>query len=74
VREASSVRVRRLIGAVRATLPAARRSAATVVAGTLVGALQLARARGDSAEGRAVLSSARKALIRQYDTPAAAAH
>ena len=74
VREASSIRVQRLIGAVRATLPAARRSAANVVAGTLVGSLQLARALGDNAEGRAVLSSARKALIQQYDTPAAAAH
>ena len=74
VRQASSIRVQRLITAVRATLPAARRSAANVVAGALVGSLQLARALGDNAEGRAVLSSARKALIQQYDTPAAAAH
>ena len=32
------------------------------------GALQLARALGDNAEGRAVLSAARKALLRQHDT------
>jgi AcrR family transcriptional regulator len=73
VRDASVVRVQRLIGAVRATLPEAPRTAASVVAGTLVGSLQLARALGDNAEGRGVLSAARKALIQQYDRPAAAA-
>jgi TetR/AcrR family transcriptional regulator, transcriptional repressor for nem operon len=73
VRDASAVRVQRLIGAVRATLPEAPRSAASVVAGTLVGSLQLARALGDNAEARAVLSAARKSLIQQYDTPAVAA-
>jgi len=73
VREASAMRVQRLIAAVRATLPDAPRAAASVVAGTLVGSLQLARALGDSAEARAVLSAARKALIQQYDTPPAAA-
>ena len=36
--------------------------------------LQLARAMGDNAEGRAVLAAARKGLIEQYDTPAAARH
>ena len=74
VREASAVRVQKLIAAVRAMLPEAPRAAASVVAGTLVGSLQLARALGDNAEGRAVLSAARKALIRQYDDPAASAH
>jgi len=72
VREASAIRVQRLIAGVRATLPDAPRAAASVVAATLVGSLQLARALGDNAEGRAVLSAARKALIQQYDTPAAA--
>jgi TetR/AcrR family transcriptional repressor of nem operon len=72
VREASAVRVQRLIATVRATLPDTPRSAANVVAGTLVGSLQLARALGDNAEARAVLSAARKALIQQYDMPAAA--
>ena len=74
VREASAVRVQRLIAAVRATLPEAPRATASVVAGTLVGSLQLARALGDNAEGRAVLSAARKSLIQQYDRPGAAAH
>lgn len=71
VREASAARVNRLIEAVRATLPDIRRTAASVVAGTLVGSLQLARALGDNAEGRAVLSASRKSLIRQYDEAAA---
>jgi AcrR family transcriptional regulator len=74
VREASAVWVQRLIAFVRSTLPAAPRATASVVAGTLVGSLQLARALGSNAEGRAVLSAARKALIRQYDVPAAADH
>lgn len=73
VREASAVRVRRLVAAVQSTLPHASRATASVVAGTLVGSLQLARAMGANAEGRAVLSAARKALIQQYDTPGAAA-
>ena len=69
VREASAERVRRLVAGVQ-QLPHASRATASVVAGTLVGTLQLARALGDNAEGRAVLSAARKALIQQYDTPA----
>jgi AcrR family transcriptional regulator len=72
VREASALRVERLIAAVRDTLPGATRAAAAVVAGTLVGTLQLARALGDNEEGRAVLAAARKALIEQHDAPAAA--
>ena len=74
VRQASAQRVERLIVAVRDTLPGAARSTASVVAGTLVGSLQLARALGDNAEGRAVLAAARKSLIQQYETPAAASH
>jgi TetR/AcrR family transcriptional repressor of nem operon len=70
VREASVVRVQRLIESIRGILPGATRAAASVVAGTLVGSLQLARALGDNAEGRSVLSAARKALVRQYDAPA----
>src|SRR6185295_16938077 len=50
VRGASSVLVQRLIAAVRSTLPGAPRATASVVAGTLVGSLQLARALGDNAE------------------------
>lgn len=68
VREASAVRVQGLIAAVRGALPGASRATASVVAATLVGSLQLARALGDNAEGRAVLSAARKSLLSQYDT------
>ena len=71
VREASALRVQRLIAGVRAVLPHAPRAAAAVVAATLVGSLQLARALGDNAEGRAVLAAARKALVHQYDAEAA---
>src|SRR5216684_1825806 len=74
VREASAVWVQRLIAFVRSTLPAAPRATASVVAGTLVGSLQLARALGSNAERRAVLSAARKSLIQQYDRPGAAGH
>jgi len=74
VREASVSRVQRLIATVRATLPTTPRATANVVAGTLVGSLQLARALGDNAEGRAMLSAARKSLLRQYDTPVKAAN
>jgi hypothetical protein len=41
--------------------------AAAAIASQMVGALQLARALGDNAEGRALLSSSRKALVEQYD-------
>ena len=73
VREASAMRVRRLVAGVQSALPHASRATASVVAGTLVGTLQLARALGANADGRAVLSAARKALVQQYDTPDAAA-
>jgi TetR/AcrR family transcriptional repressor of nem operon len=72
VREASARRVQRLIAGVAATLPKKQHAAASVIAGTLAGSLQLARALGDNPEGRAVLSAARHALIRQYDVAAAA--
>jgi AcrR family transcriptional regulator len=71
VREASAQRVKRLVAGLRSALPHASRATASVVAGTLVGTLQLARALGPNAEGRALLAAARKALVDQYDTPAA---
>ena len=74
VREASAIRVQRLIAGVRATLPKSHRAAASVIAGTLVGSLQLARALGNNAEGRAVLSTARNSLIRQYDVAPESKH
>jgi len=69
VREASALRVVRLVDAVRDTLPGATRAVAAVVTGTLVGTLQLARALGDNEEGRAVLAAARDALVREHDHP-----
>lgn len=69
VREASALRIERLIQSVRDTLPAASRSIAAVITGTMVGTLQLARALGDNDDGRAVLAAARDALIRQHDRP-----
>ena len=73
VREASAMRVRRLVAGVQSALPHASPATASVVAGTLVGTLQLARALGANADGRAVLSAARKALVQQYDTASTAA-
>ena len=61
-------RVRGLMNLVRRFLPAdARPGAATAVTSTLVGALQLARALGDNAEGRAVLAEARQALLSRHE-------
>lgn len=68
VREVSAARVQRLIQAVRTVLPAdAGEHAAVAVTSTMVGALQMARALGDNADGRAVLASARQAILDQYD-------
>lgn len=67
VREVSAVRVQRLMEAVRQVLPAtAGEHAAAAVTSTMVGALQLGRALGDNAEGRAVLASARQAILEQF--------
>ncbi|MGY6269815.1 TetR/AcrR family transcriptional regulator [Achromobacter denitrificans] len=68
VREAAADRVQRLLEGVRKALPAAAgEHAAAAVTSTLVGALQLARALGDNDRGRAVLASARKAILDQYE-------
>jgi len=69
VREASALRVERLIEAVRDTLPGVSRQTAAVITGTMVGTLQLARAFCDNDEGHAVLAAARDTLIRQHDKP-----
>lgn len=74
VREASALRVQRLIATVRTTLPDAPATTASVVASTLVGSLQLARALGNNAEGRELLAAARRALMQQYGHPATAVH
>ncbi|MCY1460953.1 hypothetical protein D9M71_785590 [compost metagenome] len=68
MREAAAVRVQRLLEGIQQVLPAAAgEHAAVAVTSTLVGALQLARALGDNAQGRAVLAAARKAILDQYD-------
>lgn len=68
VREASSLRVQGLIGLVQATLPPqADAGSAMVLASTLVGALQLARATSDGKQAKALLAASRKALLAQYD-------
>jgi TetR/AcrR family transcriptional regulator, transcriptional repressor for nem operon len=71
VREASCDRVRSLIRLVEQRLPAdvpADRAAPIVAA--MVGAVQLARALGNNAEGHALLRATRDALLAQYAEPA----
>jgi AcrR family transcriptional regulator len=61
-------RVRGLVAAVQRTLaPKAGADSATAIASQLVGALQLARALGDNAEGKALLAATRRTLLAQYD-------
>jgi AcrR family transcriptional regulator len=72
VREASVQRVRNLVARVQRALPAGTPAeAAAVIASQLVGALQLARALGDNAEGRALLKASRRTLLAQYDSAGA---
>lgn len=71
VAAAAAVRVRNLVERVRAALPAHAAEQAGVVAGQLVGALQLARALGDNADGRTLLATTRRSLLAQYE-PASA--
>ncbi|WP_326540083.1 TetR/AcrR family transcriptional regulator [Pseudorhodoferax sp.] len=68
VAAAATVRVRALVDAVGRTLPADAAEQASVVAAQLVGALQLARALGDNAEGRALLAATRRNVLAQFDT------
>jgi TetR/AcrR family transcriptional repressor of nem operon len=64
----SNDRVRGLIGMVQHALPEdAAREQAMVIAATMVGSLQLARALGPNAQGKAMLVAARNALLAQYD-------
>ncbi len=72
VRAAATQRVRSLIDLVAKALPeGADPGRAPAVASQLVGALQLARALGDNAEGKALLAANRKALLAHDDsTPA----
>jgi len=64
VRDASAQRVDRLVRRVALALPDdAAPALAGVIAGALVGNLQLARIQGDNPEGRAMLAAARSTLI-----------
>ena len=68
VREAAAQGVRGLVAAVRRALPKdAPADSGPAIASQLVGALQLARALGDNAEGQALLKASRRALLAQYD-------
>ena len=64
----STGRVRGLIEMVQRALPqGGTREQAMVIAGTMVGTLQLARTLGANAQGKAMLVAARSALLSQYD-------
>ncbi|MGE0349065.1 TetR/AcrR family transcriptional regulator [Hydrogenophaga sp.] len=72
VRDAAAQRVRALVALVGRSLPeGAAHEAATAIASQMVGALQLARALGDNAEGKALLADNRAALLARYDTASA---
>ena len=67
VRVASAQRADRLVRRVASALPEnADPALAGVVAGALVGNLQLARIHGDNAEGRAALGAARHTLLKLF--------
>jgi TetR/AcrR family transcriptional repressor of nem operon len=70
VRAAAAQRVRGLIELVKASLPTGVEVAqAPAIASQMVGALQLARALGDNAEGKALLAANRSALLALFDAP-----
>jgi TetR/AcrR family transcriptional repressor of nem operon len=77
VSEAAAERVRAFVRSVHAALPhdgaaqtSAARELAGVIAAQLVGALQMARAFGDNAAGKALLRATRSALLEQHDRAA----
>ena len=73
VRRASVDRIKGLLKMVRQTMgPDATKKSAMLAVSAMVGALQLGRAIGDNAQGKALLAASRQGLLAQYDTPAAA--
>ncbi|WP_151633469.1 TetR/AcrR family transcriptional regulator [Noviherbaspirillum aerium] len=67
VHEASAERIMGLVRRVEATLaPEVPKERAMAIAGTMVGALQMARALGGKA-GKEMLAASREALLEQYD-------
>jgi TetR/AcrR family transcriptional repressor of nem operon len=68
VRAAAAQRVRNLMAMVERALPeGAAPGTAAAIASQMVGALQLARALGDNAEGKALLADNRNALLARHD-------
>jgi TetR/AcrR family transcriptional repressor of nem operon len=68
VRAAAAQRVRGLVAMVERALPeGAAPGTAAAIASQMVGALQLARALGDNAEGKALLADNRNALLARHD-------
>jgi TetR/AcrR family transcriptional repressor of nem operon len=68
VRAAAAQRVRSLMAMVERSLPeGAAPGTAAAIASQMVGALQLARALGDNAEGQALLADNRNALLARHD-------
>lgn len=68
VREASAMRVQGMVKLVKVAMPASTSvDTAMVIASTMVGAMQMARALGDPAQGKAWLKANRQSLLSQYD-------
>jgi TetR/AcrR family transcriptional repressor of nem operon len=68
VRAAAAQRVRGLMAMVERSLPeGAAPGTAAAIASQMVGALQLARALGDNADGQALLADNRNALLARHD-------
>lgn len=68
LRASSTDRVRNLVAVVQRALPeGGTHEQAMVIAATMVGTLQLARALGAGAQGKAMLAAARSAILSQYD-------
>ena len=64
--EAGRRRVQALMTRVQQVLPTADADEARVIVSSLVGALQLARALGDNADGHALLTANRQAMLARY--------
>jgi TetR/AcrR family transcriptional repressor of nem operon len=70
VREAAAQRIASLTATIAAALPEnTGEDTPALVASQMVGALQIARALGDNAQGRRHLAAVRNFLLEQFDTP-----
>lgn len=68
VREASALRVQGMVKLVKMVMPSSTSvDTAMVIASTMVGALQMARALGDQAQGKAWLKANRQSLLLHHD-------